>query len=296
MENNSPPAEENENQPTANIGKDVFADNYANEQKARMAKLVVGGRDSSGYEISKIYAYGAEYKIYEIKNFDGPDALRIAIDTKIEANRTYEQHYLAITDELDKLKSTLYKTSVGESYLYRAAHAVQVALEGDEHKAKERLKIIQLDAIEEYKLRQSGKISYFRGAAIVAGLALITALIVYLNRLTPFVIANQVLATYVYAVSFATFGGLLSISKNLNELNLGIQLNGWAYEFYGAVRQLFSILGGIMVFTLIKSDLAFSFVKASGSYIFAILALSFLAGFSETLIPNALRKVEGQDK
>ncbi|WP_374087134.1 hypothetical protein [Methylomicrobium lacus] len=47
--------------------------------------------------------------------------------------------------------------------------------------------------------------------------------------------------------------------------------------------------------TLLKADLIFTSLTKGNAGIFSILSICFVAGFSETLIPNTLKKIEDQE-
>ena len=138
----------------------------------------------------------------------------------------------------------------------------------------------------------NGRMSYLCGALIITSLVFIIALCFYLKRYSPYIVSNAALVQYTYVAAFSTFGGLLSISMKLQELTIAKALDNCMYMRFGAMRMVFSILGCIAVITLVNANLAFSIINTSESKIYAILALSFLAGFSETLVPNALKKME----
>jgi len=265
---------------------------YADERKDRMSKFVVGAKDANGYEISYIYTRSDDFVIYGVKGVPMAEALRVHVDPKIESDEViFAKNYDQIKDELDKVKFEIYRTGVDESYIQRVAHAIPLALRNEPDKAKALLKQIAADVIEEYKNRQNGRLFYMLGALEVSFITSVVAVITYLMRDAIFVSHNQALGLLVYAVAFSSFGGLLSISMRLKELTLEKVLPRRMYLTYGALRQLFSILGGISVIILIKAGLAFSIASDN---IYAILSLCLLAGFSETLIPNTLRKIENE--
>jgi len=62
---------------------------------------------------------------------------------------------------------------------------------------------------------------------------------------------------------------------------------------YGFERMVISICGSIIVLLAIKGGLAFEFANKS---LFSSLLISVAAGFSETLIPNLLVKIESDKK
>jgi hypothetical protein len=179
--------------------------------------------------------------------------------------------------------------------MFRAAHAIQAALEGNTEKAKKQFDEISKDALNEYQETQDGRLAYITGAIIVSAFVTFFALLVYVNKDAYCVTSNHALANYIYASAFSTFGGLLSISINIRKLSIEKALGDCKYRIHGAIRQLISIFGGIAIVTMIKGDLIFSVVHSSGGEnVYAILAFSFLAGFSENFVPNSLRKIETQ--
>jgi len=68
----------------------------------------------------------------------------------------------------------------------------------------------------------------------------------------------------------------------------------WPYILYGIERNVFAIVGGVFIYFLIKSNLILGFIGEMNNEMFALLVFGFLAGFSETLVPNALKTLESQ--
>ena len=60
---------------------------------------------------------------------------------------------------------------------------------------------------------------------------------------------------------------------------------------YGMLRILIAIIASVFMYFLVKARVVLAITEIDAS-IFAILTLSFASGFSETLVPNLLRKIE----
>ena len=122
----------------------------------------------------------------------------------------------------------------------------------------------------------------------------IAGLVAYICRASYFAQSNQGLILFLYSAVFSTFGGLLSVSINLNNVFIEKALDEFMYAIYGSQRLLFSILGGFAVVVLVKSKMVFGELMSSDKNLYALMAICYLSGFSETLIPNSLKKIEGK--
>ncbi|TRX03821.1 hypothetical protein EKO24_000055 [Candidatus Methylobacter oryzae] len=70
------------------------------------------------------------------------------------------------------------------------------------------------------------------------------------------------------------------------------ELDNIKYAIYGGQRLLFSILASFAIVILIKSRIVFADLMSGNDNLYALMAMCYLAGFSETLIPNALKNLE----
>ncbi len=96
-----------------------------------------------------------------------------------------------------------------------------------------------------------------------------------------------------YVATCGSLGGFLSVSLNLNRLNIDPDAPWHLNAISGASRILIAMIGAIFAYFLFKADIILGIISRSETE-FAVLALSLVAGFSETLVPNILRKVESQ--
>lgn len=264
-------------------------EDYEKETKEKMAKFVVGGTDTIGNTIKRIFCKGDEFVIYDIDGVSSIESIRVFIRSENKYDEELEKNYQLIREELSKFKSALYKTNADLSYKCRAANAVSVALSGnkDVSMAKILLESTTKEALDEYKEIQCGRLWYLCGALVFTLITTSVALSFYLFRTSDFALTNQGLILFVYASAFAAFGGLLSISIKLKEILIEKALDNINYAIYGAQRLLFSILAGFAVVVLIKSRIVFADLMINGNNLYALMAMCYLAGFSETLIPNA---------
>jgi len=94
-------------------------------------------------------------------------------------------------------------------------------------------------------------------------------------------------------MSYASIGGFLSIAKDIKKIHIDSCDFGWFQVFYGSTRILISMFSGLIIYVLIKSELILpSLNNEENIYIVCILAIA--AGFSESMIPNLLKKIEDE--
>ncbi|KAB7693168.1 hypothetical protein [Plesiomonas shigelloides] len=271
-------------------------DKYKREQKARMAAHKVGELDSSGCVITKIYARGDNHIIYEIKENSCSESFRVLIDTEIENDETPLNNFQEIKDELDKLKAVLYQAKLDHSYKQRAASAVVTAIRGDIDRCNSLLNNIKNDAIAEHKKKVYARIFYLGGAMLPMLLFCLFSIIAYIGRNHLLLESNPELAPIIYAVTFSCLGGFFSVSLKAKEVYTQQAIGYWMYGLYGSERLVISMIAGIIAYTLVSSGVIFSAIQGDAKNIFPVLVLCFASGFSETLIPNYMNKLDSTIK
>jgi len=269
-------------------------ESYEAKQKRTLESLVIGATDLNGNKVTKVYARGDEHVIYDIGGVNPVDSLKVVIYTKIEDNVTPINDFQSVKDSFDRLKSVLYKTESDSSFRQRAASAIVTAILGNVDEAKSLLVNIEQDVNEDYKHKIYGRLFYLLGSIIVTSILSFTSLWIYLNRTTKFLVENKELSIICYAVTYAALGGFFSVSLKAKEVFNQRAISYWMYTVYGAERLLVSIISGLATYTLISSGLVLSTFHTANGEVYTLLSVCFLSGFSETLIPNSLSKLESK--
>lgn len=151
---------------------------------------------------------------------------------------------------------------------------------------------INRDIKNDYENTMLGRNLYQSGAITLALIFIILALITYLARDSNFIKANHFIPVVLYAASFASIGGFISVSLKIKSLHTDRELKKKTYFFYGAERILLSMMAGVLVYFMLKGNIIFGFMNNSSDISFSIYVICALSGFSETLIPNTLRNLE----
>ncbi len=284
---------QSENKESVSQPKLDVAEIYKNEQKARMSKYVIGGKDINESTISNIYSRHDEFVIYEISGVRENESFRIVLDPIIESDKELLYKLEEIEGDIANFRSILYKGIHDTSIKHRAAHAISSALRGNNvAKAQEIFEGIKDQVTKEYESILFGKLLYLSGAFGFLFLLLGISVYFYICREEEWLKHILQLKNIIYASAFAGCGGLLSVCINLRFMRFERALKGYAYCIYGVQRIVLAALGGIFAYILIEGRFLFTFVLESKNPLIAIMAVCVASGFSETLIPNALRKLE----
>lgn len=265
------------------------ADNaYLEKQKKDLAAHVIGAKDVNGNTITKIYAKGDEFVIYEIADLPPVESMKVRIFTKVEDNDKPLMNFQAVKDSFDSLKSIMYRMGGDTSYKQRAASAVVMAILGRVDEAKNQFKLIEDDAKTDFLHKVYGRLFYLFGAFLVALIINVLMMIVYIDH----GLVDDKISCFLYVMAFAAQGGVLSVSLKAREVISQRAIKYWMYSIYGAEREMIAVIAGIATYILIKSGILFASIVDGERQIYFILSICLVSGFSETLIPNYLGRLE----
>jgi hypothetical protein len=246
-------------------------------------EITTGDKDLAGNVITKIYGQSiGHYIVYESNS-----KLRISAEENIFILFTTISPLMSlissITDDLPDLQ---------ERAKVLKAKAMLHVCSGELDTGK-----AILNNFYEYVTRlknRKAQLQYLFGSFI---LTIITLLIngFILITLSPSMQNLNISSLLILAISMAVMGGFLSVLLNLKKLEIDNE-SGFAINVFGGMsRIMIAVIAGIAMLVLIKADILFGFVNEGGSSesIYGLLTLCLLSGFSEGLIPNALKKLEG---
>lgn len=265
---------------------------YQREQKQALTGVRVGEICPSGCKVVKIFARGDEYVIYEIESPNPVESIRVYIHTKVEENEQPVENFNKAKDAFDRIKSIIFKYSADSSYKQRAASALVLAIRGNVEEATKIFTKIENDAKSDFSQRVLGRLYYLLGAIILCGVACTLSTYAYIHRQDAFFVKNSILLQFLYAAAYASIGGFFSVSLKAKDVWAQQAIQSWMYSLYGAERLVISVIAGIITFTAIKAGIVFTFIDSSQSGLFILLSLCFLSGFSESLIPNYMGRLE----
>jgi hypothetical protein len=262
---------------------------YKEDQIKRMESFAVGKKASSGDLITKILARGDEYVIFEIQTKYLSDSIRLQIDTIKEVDNTLTDRFNDIRSNFSKLKGLLYKVYDDSSLKVRIAHILAHGIMGKTVEANTQFEELITEINTEYSNQFKHRLRYLITlVAITMGLILFSIDTYYNKRY--FQMPN--IRIFIFVLTGGSIGGFLSVSRRLRKTVFEKDVNKYLYIIYGIERVFISILGAIIIFFAIKSNLAFGIVNELTKPAYGFILFSIVAGFSETLIPNLLIRLE----
>lgn len=268
------------------------AEQYEIYQKEKLEKYVIGATDYAGNKISRIYSRGDEFVIYETQDVPSHESLRVYIQSKDEYDKTIVERFHKNKPHLDEFTAHCYKYNCSSVYRKRAATILSSILLGIHDPLKNNFEKINIDIINDYKNMMTGRNLYQLGSIFTTITMVFLSFVIYISRNNDFLITNQFIPILVYAATFASMGGFISVSLKIKSLQTDRDLDKKTYFLYGVERIMFSIIAGVLIYFMLKGNLIFGFLNSTPDISLSTYVICALSGFSETLIPNALRNLE----
>jgi hypothetical protein len=130
-------------------------------------------------------------------------------------------------------------------------------------------------------------------AAAITSLALASILMLWIFRngvrerigLTAFELA--------IATGIGSLGALISVVLRLRQLNVDAFAGKGVHRFEGVMRVIAGMAGALLIGLAVKSNLILGAINSSEKSLALLLAVSIVAGASERIVPNLIKKVEG---
>jgi hypothetical protein len=266
---------------------------YKEDQQKRMDFYMVGKKTPSGEMITKILSRGDEYVIYEIQTKTPSDSIKMQIDTIAETDQKPLERFNEVRVNFSKIKGLLYKVYDDSSLKVRIAHILSHALSGKTTEANTQFNDLIKEINTEYSNQFKHRLRYLITIIMITiGLISLSINIYYYKRYADM---TQV-RTLVYILTGGSIGGFLSVSRRLRKTVFEKDVNKYLYIIYGFERMFISMLGALIIYFAIESNLAFGIVNELNKPIYGLVLFAIVAGFSETLIPNLLIRLEKDEK
>lgn len=264
---------------------------YKKAQQEAIAAFQIGAKDEAGYTISHIFAKSDEFIVYDAAELPSHESIRIYIKTKKDDDTTLIDNYNKVKKYLDGFKSHCYKYKCGVEYKRRAATALAHGIYGDTDEAIRKFNDINSEIIKDHEESVRARLCYQIGAFTPVIVLSVILLFIYLFRDAVFFVKNPLFLTLPVCLFWASLGGYLSVSLTIKNTDREKSLKRRIYYFYGVERCLIALVAGVICYAIIKSGLVLDLLnKEDNKYVLFIIYL--LSGFSETLIPNALKSIE----
>jgi hypothetical protein len=234
----------------------------------------VGTINSKG-KITKVHCKTNHFIIYDV---DREKWFQYHTESDI-INRT-----ASIQKEWSAVINLISSETERKKYSPKIIGALRECFQGNSEAAKFKLEKIYA-SITSYKIIK-GRLQYLSGAIVIMIVGSIFCYLINEETETRHFIL-------IGSIFFGLSAGVLSVGSRLNNIIINIEADHfWYYFIYGATRIFMSAISSVLVYVLIKSNILFGIVNESNYYMF--FSLGALSGFSESFIPNALRKVDNK--
>jgi hypothetical protein len=276
--------------------------------------LKTGATDPNGNEVTCIYANTDRYIIY----LTG-DRVRFVLPGNYEVAKALRKKIAGLGGlraSIDDLRS---ETSIGPLDRTRSARelawALGEAFEDDSQPPSDQPKqaLIRVDdrlrsLINSHYRKNYVLANFIAFVIIVAVFAIIEIALYYIGRkwAGPEIAVPLPLSHYAYFGMLGALGAFLSVISGIRSIEFNVDLGRWEHLFAGATRILIGVIGAWVVGLALDSALIdptfghhaqpdgqaantlIGFPARDAMY----FILTFIGGFSETLVPNLLRRGE----
>jgi hypothetical protein len=274
---------------TANPAKD-----YKQAQIDKLSKIKIGKCDDTGCIITHIIWIDSEFVVYEAGLGGSKSTLHVKIEPWEEDDpKNYKGNYLIINTEIQKLATVKHMLDDTNRLNNVLAQILVQGIVGNFVSAKERINEFCEQIRAEYSEKFDNRLRYLFTILACSILLIISSVIIYSLDLFTYKILIRNLT---FSATAGVIGGYISVSYRLKKLIVDKNVNWYLYSLYGLERTFISIFCGVVVYFLIDCNLAFGIVNSGSNPVFGKIIFSFVAGFSETLIPNILMQLENNNK
>lgn len=271
---------------------------------ARWVKpLRQGDTDAGGGKVTTVFFATRQFFIYEA---DGQ--VRYLLPEDYEAARRMRLKIAELGGLRASIEDLRSDPALSQNQRFRAARemawALAIAFEDESNPPNEKPKEIlaRVDA----RLRSLVK-SHYRKKYVLSNLmsfAVIEVLLIAIATLFAYAGDLAVVPRYATYAAFGGLGAFLSVVTGIRSIDFDINLTTWEHVFAGATRILIGVVGAVVVGLALDSRLIDPTFGNSGGpstanpagaldHRLALnLIFAFIAGFSESLVPNLLRRGE----
>lgn len=233
-----------------------------------------------GAKIKSIFSASKNYIVYNIKS--SPNSISFTYNKTDEISSVLS----SITPKIVEVEGILRRLYSQKKYISLKARAIVEGCNGNQETALSVLERVKELAQKDYQ--HQIKISYLFWTLL---LIIINSIISLLMFYTKDILNYGIVYNYFLIATFGSFGGFLSTIYKINRLDFAEEDSKILLFFLSVSRVFLSMLSSIVIYVLIKSNILLGvFNNVENDYVFYIFSIA--AGFSETFIPDILKKIQ----
>lgn len=262
--------------------------------KKKPSKLVmavnIGAMDVANNKITHVLVKHNEFAIYEIDTPNINNRIRTVIDGYTdESEQKIQDRFNKVKQDYIQAIGLLSNSPNTEMLKRRIAHTLSTCLSGSEVDGNKEFKNLIKIIKEEHEKLVRNRLVYLTPVFLSTLICLVVAFFIYPNGVQKL----DLFGYRVFLILSILIGASISILINTTKLNFEEYSLKKYYLLLGLERVFLALVTGISAFICLKSGLIFpSFFKDNVWEMFAVL---IVAGFSESLIPSFLTKIESNN-
>jgi len=284
--------------PSPTVPVDTASEPVFTAPSSGFRSMIENKIDGFGNKILKVFASGPHFLIYQIDTTDIGDSLRVFIESTPAALPLIEA-FAKMNREFSDAVSLLHTTDSPDLVRADIARAIAASFVSTNVDGAEELRQIQA--------RVGDQNHYIKGARFLYAYAAFTYLIFiaaeyYFRVIVTGQLKEASLITDVFDVLLATaLGGSLSILTGLSKIDFDIPMfSTRPHRLWQMICPIFVVferivvatVAGAIAYVLIKSNLVLQPITDGNRW--SVMVILILAGFSESLVPSALTRIEKQ--
>lgn len=255
-----------------------------------MAAFKSGGTDANGNRIVKIFARGDEYVIYEIKSKDLVETVKIYIENTTENDDSgIIKRYNLIRIKFVEIKGLLYKVIDKSTIKTVISQILAHGITEKPDEANTQFDTLKIQINRDYSEQFTNRLKLLFSSLFLSLLIITLAALTYYYKWFS---AHNYIKDLIFVSAAGSIGGFFSLSVGLKKIVCEKEVSSFLYVVYGLERIIISIFASTIIYFAIKAELIFGTYNKAANPLVGYIVLSFLAGFSETLVPNLMKKIE----
>lgn len=266
---------------------------YEKEAQEKLAKYVVGGTNPSGNKISWIFMKSDEYIVYEVETADVANSIRVVVEpwTENDENNLLG-NFFEIKSKYTEVRGLLYKVSNFQDIKSKIASIISTGIMGNVDNAKAQFDTLIEEISRNYRDQFRNRLRYLASVLFFVVSSCVLSISTYYCNLFD---ELPVFRDLVFSFSAGAIGGFVSVSRRIKQMTFEKDVDSYLYVFYGIERALISSFSAVIIYFVISSNIALGIVNDLSQPLYGVIVFSFMAGFSETLVPNLLIKLENEN-
>lgn len=246
-----------------------------------LKRIKLGDEDFVGREALEIFSTGLNHQIY--RTFEG-------------LKFTYSSE---LVDNVNKISTLISRVTALQTGLLRhnqsinqeLATAIDQGMNGDIAESKKLL--VKLERRLQNIRTIKGRLSYLLACVLsVFGFLILLTFVLITNTIYPEGVLGRNAFLFRIAACGA-LGGFLSVSLGIRKVEIDMDEDWTVSAISGATRIIVAVISSLFVYFAISSGIIFAKLAELGNE--GYYAFSVLAGFSESFVPNMLKRVAKEE-